>query len=334
MGTSANRRPKKVSKKDFNYLQIIGKGGFSDVWLARHKDQDQVYAIKEMEKVNIVRDNYVKEMMIERNILVSLKHPFVVNLIYAFQDADYISLVLEFLTGGDLRFHINKLGKFTESQTKFIVCCMIISIEYLHSFGIIHKDIKPENYIFDSQGYLRITDFGTAVKIAEMNFKDSTGSPPYMAPEALLSQEYSFPADYYSIGVIAYECMKGRRPYQGMRKEELIKNMNLGQVTLKKHDLPEGWTIEAADFINKLIEIKPEERLGFAGISQIKKHEWLSNVAWGKIFEKAVVSPIDIVENTFRYQRKKTQRSKSEFFVRKEMFLGYEYEGKPEEKVV
>jgi serine/threonine protein kinase len=122
---------------------------------------------------------------------------------------------MDLLTGGDLRYHINKRRKFTEEQTKFFVCCLLLAFDCIHKKNIIHRDIKPENIVLDSNGYLRVTDFGIARYAKKDNARETSGTPSYMAPEVLCKQNHTFAVDYYALGVIAFECMMGRRPYTG-----------------------------------------------------------------------------------------------------------------------
>lgn len=118
--------------------------------------------MKEMSKSLIITKKSVNSVINERNLLCSLKHPFIVNMFYAFQDRDNLYLVMDFMSGGDLRFHIGKQRRFNEEQTRFFVACIFMGLEYLHKNNIIHRDIKPENLVLDSDGYVRVTDLGIA----------------------------------------------------------------------------------------------------------------------------------------------------------------------------
>lgn len=143
---------------------------------------------------------------------------------YAFEDRDNLYLVIDLMSGGDLRYHIGKYRRFSEEQTskkisiqilplEFFVACMLLCLEYLHKNCILHRDIKPENLVFDENGYLRITDLGIARVWNPENAKDTSGTPGYMAPEVMCRQNHGVAVDYFAMGVIAYECMFGKRPY-------------------------------------------------------------------------------------------------------------------------
>ena len=223
---------------------------------------------------------------------------------YAFQDKEYLYLVMDLLPGGDLRYHISIHKKFSEEQTRFFICGIILSLEYIHSKGIIHRDIKPENLVLDEKGYIRLTDFGIAKKNLEDNSSETSGTPGYMSPEVINSKNHSFPADYFALGVIGYEFMKGNRPYKGKNRKEIKEQMNerQAQITLKEiiknnyenvENINEGenWSKESIDFINKLLIRNPEERLGFGGVHDLKQHLWLKYYPWNLMYNKALPPP-------------------------------------------
>ena len=277
--------------KEFRLDKVIGRGGFGKVWKTFHKPTSRIFAMKEMKKLRIVKKNSVQSVINEKNLLTMLKHPFIVNMRYAFQDVPNLYLVMDYMPGGDLRFHLGKNKTFDEPQTKFIISCILMGLEYLHVNGILHRDIKPENLVFDNKGYLRITDFGIAHKQRKDNSNDTSGTPGYMSPEVMLRKPHNIETDYFALGIIAFECMTGRRPYVGRSRKEIREQVLIRQVQLKKSDVPDNWTLEAADFINKLIQRNPKERLGCNGPQEIKNHSWLANVEWKKLLEKSFQSP-------------------------------------------
>lgn len=198
---------------------------------------------------------------------------------------------MDYLHGGDLRYHIGIRHKFTETETKFIIQCIVIGLEYMHNNSVIHRDIKPENIVIDENGYARITDMGIARIWTKDNAKETSGTPGYMAPEVMCRQNHSFVVDYFAVGVIAYEMMMGRRPYIGKTRREIRDHIFSKQVQIKKYDLPEGWSYEAADFINKLLQRKPANRLGLNGPEEVKSHIWLKDTDWVAITKKRKTAP-------------------------------------------
>jgi len=280
-----------LSFNNFARHYVIGKGGFGKVWKVERKKTKALYAMKEMSKSRVITKKSVNSVMNEKQLLSLLKHQFIVNMIYAFQDRDNLYLVMDLLTGGDLRFHISRMRIFTEEQTKFFVASILTGLEYLHTSGVLHRDIKPENLVFDSRGYLRITDFGIARAWRPDNSNDTSGTPGYMAPEVMCKQSHGVAVDYYALGIIAYECMLGQRPYVGRNRKEIRDQILAKQVQIKRSEIPEGWSLEAADFINKLIQRKPINRLGLDGPKEVKEHPWLKDFPWQKLTRKELDSP-------------------------------------------
>jgi serine/threonine protein kinase len=125
-------------------------------------------------------------------------------MIYAFQDRMNLYLIMDYLPGGDLRYQIGKWERFPEHIVKFFVCCIVLALEYMHSNGVMHRDVKPENIIIDQKGYLRLTDLGIAKVVGGDNYKDTSGTPGYMAPEVINRENHSFEVDFFALGVIAY----------------------------------------------------------------------------------------------------------------------------------
>ncbi len=129
---------------------------------------------------------------------------------------------------------------------------MLLGLEYIHTNKVLHRDIKPENLVLDDKGYIRITDFGVAKVYQKENSSETSGTPGYMAPEVMCGQNHSHMVDYFAIGVLGFEFMFGFRPYLGKTRKEIKELIIAKQVQIKRHDVPENWSIEAADFVNKV----------------------------------------------------------------------------------
>ena len=284
-------------------MYIIGKGGFGKVWKVKHKETNNHYALKEMSKLKIIDKKSIKSIKSELELLSSMESPYIVNMHFAFQDKENLYLVMDFLSGGDLRFHISRHKKFSEEQTRFFICCVILSLEYIHSNNIIHRDIKPENLVLEKNGYLRVTDFGIAKKIGLNPHSETSGTPGYMAPEVMKSLNHSFCADFFAVGVMGYEFMKGERPYNGKNRKEIKEDIIRRQVEIKNEDLKENWTKESVDFINKLLIREPEKRLGYKSIKELKEHPWLKYYPWTLIKIKKLPSPF-IPENKDNFDKR------------------------------
>jgi len=282
-----------ISKASFEFISIIGKGGFGKVWKVYDRKYHTYYAMKEMSKKKIIDKRSESSIKAERDLLSKMFHPFIVNMHYAFQDADNLYLVMDYLTGGDFRYHLCLHGTFNEEQSKFICACIILALEYIHSNNIIHRDLKPENLVLNSNGYVKLTDFGIA-KVYHKgidNSLDTSGTPGYMSPEVLCCSSHTFSVDYYALGIIAFEIMLRTRPYLGKSRREIKEKVMAKQIQITKKSLPPGWSKESADFVNRLIQRKPIKRLGNKGIDEIKSHPWLKYYDWKSLYLEKINAP-------------------------------------------
>ena len=244
-----------------------------------------------MSKAKIIDKKSVDSILGEKSLLSELHHPFIVNMVYSFQDHDYLYLVMDLLPGGNLRYHLGVKKHFNEKQIKFLIGCIMIGLQYIHGENILHRDIKPENLVFDNSGYLRITDFGIAKHYVYNNKKDTSGTIGYLAPEVLCNVNHNFSIDYYAVGIITYELMYGHRPYLGKNKHEVKQLILTRQAEIDYDDLPDGFSNDIADFINKLIQRKPKNRLGKDNINQVIDHPWLMGFDWENVKKKILKAP-------------------------------------------
>ena len=243
-----------ISKSQFQFQFVIGKGGYGKVWKVEMKKTRTSFAMKEMSKARIISKKSVHSVVNEKRLLSQLKHNFLVNMHYAFQDRNTLYLVLDLMPGGDLRYHLCQTS-FSEKQSKFLICCVLIGLDYMHSNGVIHRDIKPENLVFSSNGYLHITDLGISRVWTAENGKETSGTPGYMAPEVMCRQNHGVASDYFAVGVIAHEIMMKFRPYIGKNRKEIRDLILAKQIQITQEEIPKGWTVEAADFVNKVRDI-------------------------------------------------------------------------------
>ena len=266
-----------------------------------------------MSKTKIIKKNSVKNINNEKKFLSLLHHPFLVNMICSFQDNDNLYLVMELLLGGDLRYHINKKvvydRKKDENQLKFIAGCTLVGLNYIHENKIIHKDIKPENLVYDSNGYIHITDFGISKIYHPENGKENSGTPGYMAPEVLFNKDHDYSVDFFSLGVILFELLMGKRPYHGHNKKELRKDIVTRQARINEENVPDGFVksknfFDCINFINGLLERKKEKRLGANGFKEIKEHPWLIDFKWDDLMEKNLAPPFIPPQCDSNYDKK------------------------------
>ena len=269
--------------------------------------------MKIMSKTKIIKKNSVKNVNNEKKFLSILHHPFLVNMICSFQDNDNLYLVMELLLGGDLRYHINKKivynRKKDENQLKFIAGCTLMGLNYIHENKIIHKDIKPENLVYDSNGYIHITDFGISKFYHPDNGKENSGTPGYMAPEVLFNKDHDYSVDFFSLGVILYELLMGKRPYHGHSKKELRKDIVTRQARINEENIPDGFVrsknfFDCINFINGLLERKKDRRLGNNGFNEIKEHPWLIDFNWDELLNKEIQPTFIPPQSDSNYDKK------------------------------
>ena len=331
-------------------------GAFSEVWHVIDKKYKKEFAMKRLLKSKIIDKKFIKGIIKERNLLSKLNHRFLVNMHFSFQDNHYLYMILDLMKGGDLRYYYklynseNKNKKFTENECLFMISNLVLALEYLYKNSIIHCDIKPENIVIDKDGYFYLTDFGISINLKEEekikknnhnNINNSinnnsnnnyiAGSLGYMAPEIMFQEKISFCSDYFSLGVICYEMMIGKLPYLGKGLEDTKKLVMANQVKIKKFGIPKDWSLDAADFINKLIQRKPNKRLGYNNFDEIKNHPWLNNIDWKKLYLHELKSPFvpelnrEIFISYFNDKKKEYEDSKISLERYKNIELSKDY---------
>ena len=306
----------KITKSSFKYLEIIGRGGFSQVWKVLYLKYNKIYAMKKMYKIEIIDKKCEKDILIELSLLSRIHHPFIVNIHFAFQDSDYLYLICDHFPNGDLRYQLIHNKLYSERQVKFIIANILLSLEYIHLNNIIHRDIKPENILIDEKGYLAITDFGIARFKKEENSNEKSGTPGYMAPEVLFAKNHGFTVDYFALGVIGYELIFGKRPYTNIQRKALQQEILSKETQIKESELPKGFSLNCMNFINKMIKRKENERLGFGNIKEILNHKFLSDINFKKLYNKKIKSPLKLYINSDgNYDLKNVQYNKYLFLT-------------------
>jgi serum/glucocorticoid-regulated kinase 2 len=282
---------KRLSIDDFTLIKVVGKGSYGTVMLARKKDTGEVLAIKMLKKEYLKKRKQELHTKTERFILETINHPFIVNLKYAFQNKEKLYFCLEFCPGGELFFHLQRVENFDEEVTRFYSAQMILALEHLHKHDVIYRDLKPENVLINSDGYIKLTDFGLAKEnvISDKDAMSFCGTPEYLAPEILERKGHGKPVDWWSLGSIIYEMIVGLPPfYEKDNREKLFKQIKSGEP-----EYPEDMSDCCKDLLMGLFKKDPAERLGGKdGDAQpIKEHPWYSQVDWDILMEKKIIPP-------------------------------------------
>ena len=251
--------------------------------------------MKEISKVKALIKKSINSIRMERAILKDIHYNFISNLYFSFQDKDFLYLIIDYYPGGDLRFYFEQNIQFNEKQIKFFVANIVLSLRYLRLNNILHRDIKPDNLVFDKKGYLNLTDFGISKKVKNNKIiKDKSGTPGYLSPEVLTGKNQTFSSDYFSLGIIIYELIFLERPFKGKTKQELAENILDNEINLTKDQLPNNFinspnADNLVDFINKLLKRKKEKRLGHKDINEIINHQWLKDINWDNLESKMLL---------------------------------------------
>ncbi|KAF8737614.1 hypothetical protein AX14_012608 [Amanita brunnescens Koide BX004] len=293
-----------VNLYHFDLHRAVGKGAFGKVRVIEHKRTKKMYALKYIDKSRCIKQNAVANMIQERRLLEEVDHPFVVNLRYAFQDDQNCFFVLDLMLGGDLRFHLKKGGLFKEETVRFWVAELSSAVQYLHEQRIVHRDIKPDNVLLDSEGHAHLTDFNVAIHYSDKRMHTSVaGSMAYMAPQVIGRQGYSWQIDWWSLGITAYELLFNKRPFEG-RTSDKMQHAILTDPLNFPDDASDRCTSACLSALQGFIERDPMIRLGCKrrrNFDDVKQHPWLSAFEWDKLESKILRSPFvpDMQEANF-----------------------------------
>lgn len=288
--TSANDNTAEVNFEHFQILRAIGKGSFGKVCIVQKKDTKKMYAMKYMNKLKCIERNEVRNVFKELQIMQNLEHPFLVNFWYSFQDEEDMFMVVDLLLGGDLRYHLQQNVHFTESTVKHYVCEIALALHYLRNKRIIHRDIKPDNILLDEHGHAHLTDFNIAAIVKDdLKATSIAGTKPYMAPELFQPIEgthsgYSFAVDWWSLGITAYELLRGQRPYI-VRANTPTTEI---QQTFQKIQpcYPVTWSLGIKSLLRKLLCVDAQERISC--LSELQDVEYLAEVNWDAVLNKQI----------------------------------------------
>lgn len=278
----------------FYLLRAVGKGAFGKVRVVQHKQTKDLYALKYINKAKCIKMRAVSNIIQERRLLEEIDSPFVCNLRYAFQDDENMFMVLDLMLGGDLRFHLDRTGNMSEEVVRFYVAELALGLDYLHRLQIVHRDLKPDNVLLDEKGHAHLTDFNIAVHFSPRRPLTSiAGSMAYMAPEVLTKRGYLSSVDWWSLGVVAYELLFGRRPFRGKTNSALTHSILNDRCTFPEN-VETIVSRETVGCIKSLLERDPRKRLGCrSGIDEFKAHPWFATIDWPALEAKRVTPPFE-----------------------------------------
>nr|ATJ04206.1 protein kinase C delta [Lethenteron camtschaticum] len=277
----------KLSLDHFHLVKVLGKGSFGKVMLAELKEQGKFYALKALKKEVVLMGDDVECTMVEKRVLLmACEHPFLTHLCGTFQTKEHLFFVMEFLTGGDLMFHIQDKGKFDLPTATFYAAEVICGLQFLHSHNIIYRDLKLDNVLLDREGHVKIADFGMCKEhVCAGNLATTfCGTPDYIAPEILLGRAYGTSVGWWSMGVLIYEMLIGQSPFYGSDEDELFE-----AIKGRTPHYPRWLTDSSHNILSCLFERDHTKRLGAVG--DIRLHPFFKNIDWASLEARKITPP-------------------------------------------
>ncbi|MCI4377752.1 hypothetical protein PGIGA_G00207330 [Pangasianodon gigas] len=295
------KAPSSLGLSDFDLLRVIGRGSYAKVLLVRLKKTERIYAMKVVKKELVNDDEDIDWVQTEKHVFEQASnHPFLVGLHSCFQTESRLFFVIEYVNGGDLMFHMQRQRKLPEEHARFYSAEISLALNYLHERGIIYRDLKLDNVLLESEGHIKLTDYGMCKEGLRPGDTTSTfcGTPNYIAPEILRGEDYGFSVDWWALGVLMFEMMAGRSPFDIVGSSDNPDQNTedyLFQVILEKQiRIPRSLSVKAASVLKGFLNKDPKERLGChpqTGFADIMAHPFFRNVDWDLMEQKQVVPP-------------------------------------------
>ena len=287
---SKHKTIKTVELDDFQIMKVLGRGSFGKVCLVQYKPTKEYYAMKSLKKDVLLDQDQVESTILEKKILQSLDHPFLVGMVFCFQTEERIYFIMPFVRGGELFQHLRTEKFFKEDKARFYAASIGMALDYLHNHGIIYRDIKPENILIGEDGYLKLIDFGMA-KMVQGNEKATSfcGTPEYLAPEIITGEGHNRAADWWSYGILLFEMLCGIPPFYCENTERMYDLITNAELRFPKRVLVSD---NAKDLIKKLLIKRQDKRLGNSkGFEEIKSHPFFQGFDFDALFNKKMEAP-------------------------------------------
>jgi serine/threonine protein kinase len=280
-----------LSLDDFILVKVLGKGSFGKVTLCQHKETRKYYALKVLSKPNVLKHKQVEHTKTERKVLGEVQHPYVSAMYGAFQSQDKLYFVLEYCSGGELFFHLQRQRRFTQQQATFWAAEIMLALEHLHKQGVAYRDLKPENLLLDNEGHIRLCDFGLAksgLEAPDEGAFSMCGTPEYLAPEMLKRNGHGTAVDYWGLGMVLYEMLTGLPPWYTTDTAKLFERVKNSPLMFPRSVSP-----EAKEIITGLLNKNPSERFGSSAESLefMKNHQLFEDIDWDALARKETPSP-------------------------------------------
>ncbi|KAK3631051.1 Serine/threonine kinase [Elasticomyces elasticus] len=292
MGNSSGKpmvAGEEVNLNHFRLLRVVGKGAFGKVRIVERKDTGLTFALKYIRKDEVVRSESVRNVIRERRMLEHLNHPFLCNLRYSFQDMEYLYIVVDLMNGGDLRFHITR-KTFTEEAVRFWIAQLACALRYVHQQGIVHRDVKPDNVLLDSEGHVHLADFNVASDYTPNRLLTSkSGTLAYLAPEVYVGRGYLTEVDWWSLGVLYYECIYNKRPFEGNNHDALAQTIMKADPSYAVTSPPVS--MPCLHSISSLLEKDKTRRIGAAGWESFTDNPFFREIDF-EALERKEIEPI------------------------------------------
>ncbi|KAM3136779.1 hypothetical protein pb186bvf_011038 [Paramecium bursaria] len=298
--TTTEQNPQKIGIESFRLLKLLGKGSFGKVMLVQHKANKKQYAMKVLLKKNIKNDRQKRHTQTERIILETASSDFLVKLRYAFQSPHKLYLVVDYMQGGELFYHLRKIHRFKEDIARFYAAEILLGITYMHENNFIYRDLKPENILLDSQGHIKLTDFGLSKIVIDDDPLATSlcGTPEYLAPEILTTKTgYDKTCDWWSFGALLYEMLVGAPPFYSENKKEMIRKILTQQIPY-----PGFLSSKSKSLLQELLVLDPKKRLGSQNDGfDIMEHEFFSDIKFEDIVNKKIKPPYEFDQKDLKF---------------------------------